>query len=549
MSPRIALALVAIVAHAGAARARPGRCPVAEADVTMPAACVGEASHVAVGFCFAPDDGCSGSGLVVGVDAPDAPFRLVDLVVTGPLGSASVGGFPVTLLRGERLVARVDAVPTAAGEEKGRLVWRVREGFTADTADCRVTLRVSSPSCAAPVAGDPCSGQTCAAGACVPPPDGIPCDDGDPCTVGDACASGTCRAGRRLSCADDGDPCTTPVCTPTGCAQVPATGPACDDGDACTVDDHCEAGTCVGRARRCQADGVACTEERCVDGACRSLPLDARCGDDACTRGVCRPGDPAAGRDGCVSMPVGEGELCTDDGFACTDDVCTAGGCLHVPVDTRCGVPGECTTAHCAPERPDADAAGCVVERQASAACVEDGDPCTDDRCAADRCLHAAVPDAAACAPVTPAFRKALGLAALARGLGADVGAPADASGTLRAATVATLTGPLTRVDAALQAAAAALAGRLAAPADAGTRLFAETPAQQRARIALTQVLRTPRQVRTFLQAVAQARAHAELDGAHAARLRRRGRLLLRGTKTLKGDLRRLRRVSQTFAR
>ncbi|HJQ85136.1 MAG TPA: hypothetical protein VKA21_13720, partial [Candidatus Binatia bacterium] len=64
-----------------------------------------------------------------------------------------------------------------------------------------------------------------------------------------------------------------------------------------------------------------------------------------------------------------------------------------------------------------------------------------------------------------------------------------------------------------------------------------------------TQVLRTPRQVRAFLTIVAEARARAEVGRETARTLRRRGRALLRGTKTLKGDLQRLQGVSQTFAR
>jgi hypothetical protein len=71
----------------------------------------------------------------------------------------------------------------------------------------------------------------------------------------------------------------------------------------------------------------------------------------------------------------------------------------------------------------------------------------------------------------------------------------------------------------------------------------------QRARIAFTRVLHTPAKVRSFLTVLAEAQARSELGPATTRTLRRRGRLLLRGTKTLKGDLRRLQRVSQTFAR
>src|SRR5205085_9448795 len=126
-----------------------------------------------------------------------------------------------------------------------------------------------------------------------------------------------------------------------------------------------------------------------VNGACRSQAGEARCGGDECTIGTCRPDDAAADARGCVAVAVGEGEACSDDGVACTDDVCTGGVCLHVPVDTRCGDAGACSAAVCAPERADHDARGCAVDDDAVAGtCGDDGDPCTADVCAAGACMH-----------------------------------------------------------------------------------------------------------------------------------------------------------------
>src|SRR5207237_10204581 len=104
-----------------------------------------------------------------------------------------------------------------------------------------------------------------------------------------------------------------------------------------------------------------------------------------------------------------------------------------------------------------------------------------------------------------------------------------------------------------LDAAGQALAGKADAGAARvavrGAAAFAPTVAQERARVAFTRVLRTPARVRSFLAVLAEPQARPE-PGPQATRtLRRRGRLLLRGTKSLKGDLRRLQRVSQTFAR
>jgi hypothetical protein len=244
-------------------------------------------------------------------------------------------------------------------------------------------------------------------------------------------------------------------------------------------------------------------------------------------------------------IPVAEGEACTDDGVACTDDVCTDGGCLHVPIDSRCSTGGECSAAHCAPERDDRDAGGCVGGP--TLACGEDGDPCTIDVCDVQACVHETVADVAACRPLTGVFRRALGLAAMARALATEVGLHAAVFGAERAP--AALGDALGRAEAALSAAVEALAGRPVGivPAALPPNITA-TPAQERARIAFTQVLGTPREVRSFVALLAAAQVRLELR-QEARVLRRRARLLLRGTKTLKGELKRLQQVFQTFAR
>jgi hypothetical protein len=367
------------------------------------------------------------------------------------------------------------------------------------------------------------------------------------------------------------DPCHAGLCDPvTGCSTTPLTGPACDDGDGCTVGDRCVAGSCAGQPRECPSDNAACTDERCVAGACQSVAVNARCGSEECSIGACRPGDPAADNRGCVSVPVEEGEACTDDGLTCTDDVCTAGGCLHVPIDTRCATGEECSTAVCAPEDDAHDEAGCVAQRAGSGdapppaalpetallSCAEDGDPCSTDVCRDGRCVHDVVPAHETCLPVQGAFRKTLGLAALASELVADIEGGMSSGASSGRGVIAALTERLGRVETDLGAGAEALAGRTGASQAAAGALqaatagaLAETPAQQRARIAFTMVLKTPRQVRSFLQLVAEARARAQLGREPARGLRRRGRLLLRGTKNLKGELRRLQQVSSTFAR
>ena len=122
---------------------------------------------------------------------------------------------------------------------------------------------------------------------------------------------GACVPGTAVGC-DDGNPCTSDSCGLLGCTHTPLTGPSCDDGDPCTQNDQCQNGSCVG-------------------------------------------------------TPV----TCPDDGFACTDDVCTQQGCVHVPVDSRCTPAADCVSAVCDPARPDRDAAGCASE-----GCTQHGGPC-----------------------------------------------------------------------------------------------------------------------------------------------------------------------------
>jgi cysteine-rich repeat protein len=97
----------------------------------------------------------------------------------------------------------------------------------------------------------------------------------------------------------DGDACTTDVCNclTSACSYVPA---VCNDQDLCTSD--------------------SCKPE---DGTCQFVDVvTPTCTDDglACTDEVC---DPATGQ--CVHR-----NACSDDQNACTSDDCTANGCVHV---------------------------------------------------------------------------------------------------------------------------------------------------------------------------------------------------------------------------
>jgi hypothetical protein len=411
--------------------------------------------------------------------------------------------------------------------------------------------------------GNPCTIDACdeASGSCLgtPGPDDRACDDGDRCTRDDRCAAGRC-AGTPIAC-EATAPCRGPgTCDPRtgGCTSpVLPDGTACDDGDGCTQEDRCRGGACSGVLRDC-SDDVACTDDVCRDGGCEHLPVDARCDEGDCALAACQPGADGADATGCTRRPVAEGEACTDDGFACTDDRCTAGGCRHLALDDRCTPADACSPMTCAPEVVAADAAGCVPQpsRADGEECAEDGDPCTDDTCAAGGCAHAAVNGKATCDPVRPAYERAVALAVEARSLAAQAvivvldgpeseAARAGASAASTFQLVARiLAGRVTEEEVLATSSGIVLARSRTVPVGLG-----ETIAQSRARIAFVQVRSTPVQVRVFLDQLALAQRRAALLGPASTDLRRRGRGLLRGAKALKRDLRRLQAVSRTFAR
>jgi hypothetical protein len=588
LSITAAYVLLLIAASAGA---QP-RCtdPAPKIDVLT---CAGDRATLSAPF---PVELTSDETLTVLEVVAPLPF-----VVTGVRLDDEPAALPLTLLPGQRLVADVEVILSTPGIASGLLVWTVAE----NDPSCTLELSASTPTCDDAEPDDPCVGSTCADGECVRTPTEGACDDGDACTEGDACRAGVCEPGPVKDCAgdpcledatcvdgtcvgtavecDDGvgctedrcdpgvgcvhvpssgscpaGPCVAGICDPVdGCISLPLTGQSCDDGDGCTVDDRCAEGRCAGQPRVCADDGFPCTAERCLAGACTSVPVDARCESGECEVGSCRPADEGADARGCVEVAVGEGEACTDDALSCTDDVCTAGVCLHVPIDSRCSSADQCSSAVCTPEASDHDATGCTlgpplpdVGGAGPLMCAEDGDPCSADQCRDGQCVHPPVPERETCLPVQGAFRKTLGLAALTRGLMAEIDAGVVPGARSGRGVGATLMERLHRVEIALDAGALALAGRAeTAGPQAITGGIPATPAQRRAQIAFTFVLNAPAQVRSFLQVVAEPRTRAQLGRDASRSFRRRGRLLLRGTKNLKGELRRLQQVSKTFAR
>jgi hypothetical protein len=175
---------------------------------------------------------------------------------------------------------------------------------------------------------------------------------------------------------------TTTLAPPVGCD--PTRPGDCDDGDPCTRD------SCGGAFLTCEHipldgtpcpdDGVFCTVDRCKEGVCTHRLSDRRCDRGECVIRACRPGERHADHHGCVLVKgkdKRDGVPCTDDGFGCTDDVCMHGGCMHMPMDTRCVPTGMCTAGACDPSMSDHDEAGCAHgPPRSEGRCAEDADAC-----------------------------------------------------------------------------------------------------------------------------------------------------------------------------
>ncbi|MFN8546077.1 MAG: hypothetical protein U0807_18000 [Candidatus Binatia bacterium] len=542
-------------------RATAGQCDVAETCTGTSATCpidgfapTSTVCRAAAGTCDAAEN-CPGTSAACPANA-FYPATRVCRAAAGPCDVAesctgSSAACPANAFAPATLVCR----PVAGDCD-------VAETCTGSAAACPTDIFVTAGTICRSATGTcdaaercPGNGPTCPAD--YPQQDGTPCSDADACTQTDTCQSGRCVGAGHVACTSLDQCHAVGLCDPTTglCSNPPLSGTTCDDGNACTTDDHCVTGECRGEPVSCD-DTVACTTDRCVDGACEHVPTDARCDRGECVLAVCSPDDPDADADGCVATPVTEGDTCTDDGFACTSDVCTTGRCTHPAVDARCLPADECDAGVCNPNADGHEASGCVRVPQLAngRACVEDGDPCTNDVCREGACAHEAVASRLTCDPVRPAYDRARTLAGRARGLRGTV-TELLAAGTPGLPDGATLTGTLDDLAAALDAAAATLGGRTSAAAAsrraAGARAVAVslTPSQERARIAFVQVRSTPASVRGFLAELGTAQVRAGLAPAIRSDLRRRGRDLLRGTISLKRELQRLKRSQGSLAR
>jgi|GEM_PF-1907402 len=189
--------------------------------------------------------------------------------------------------------------------------------------------------------------------------DGSACDDGDMCTENDTCTAGACVPGEAKTC-DDQNSCTDDVCdSATGLCANPVLddGTTCDDGDLCTTNDTCQNGACTaGEAVTCEASDQCHVAGVCdsATGECSdpNAPNGTVCDDgnattggDNCQNGVCMGlGCTCSTTDACCDgcQPINNGGACEDDGVSCTEDICDAGICGHVPVQGQCYIGGAC---------------------------------------------------------------------------------------------------------------------------------------------------------------------------------------------------------------
>ena len=192
------------------------------------------------------------------------------------------------------------------------------------------------------------------------------CDDGDSCTASDACAAGTCK-GAAYGC-DDGLACTSHTCDGAGgcstallagyclvggvCRTSGSTNPA----SACQVCDPVGGSptswTNLANGAKCTGDGLACTDDRCEAGVCvhpTDEGFDGCLIDGACWEpwasnpaNECQMCHPYSSLTSWFAMPAGTS--CTDDGIACTTDVCQDGLCVHAPEYPLCGPGAYCIT-------------------------------------------------------------------------------------------------------------------------------------------------------------------------------------------------------------
>ncbi len=193
----------------------------------------------------------------------------------------------------------------------------------------------------------------------------------------------TCGA----ACVDcnDGISCTVDACVEGACVNTP-TAALCDDSTFCNGIEVCDASSgCLPGTPIVCADGIDCTEDRCNEdeNRCDFSPTDSLCDDGT----FCNGPEVCDEFQGCRSGDVPD---CTD-AIACTDDRCDPDldSCTHTPNDDRCDDLRYCNGS----EVCDSEL-GCAPGTAIDCA---DAVACTKDFCleTTDSCVH--VPEHGQC--------------------------------------------------------------------------------------------------------------------------------------------------------
>jgi cysteine-rich repeat protein len=201
------------------------------------------------------------------------------------------------------------------------------------------------------------------------------CDDGN--TANGDCCSSTCQfEAVGSACTSDGNDCTNDVCNgsgtcthpnkPAGSACGSSSDTDCDNPDTCNGSGVCQSNN-EPSGTACTSDGNDCTNDVCNgSGTCThpNKPAGSACGSSSDTD--CDNPDTCDGKGVCQPNHKLDGTACTDDGKACTRDICSGGQCTHPlqPAGTPCH-PGDncpaneaCTGSSEECPKPDADGDG-----------------------------------------------------------------------------------------------------------------------------------------------------------------------------------------------
>ncbi|MCK9521700.1 MAG: hypothetical protein M0R76_01490 [Proteobacteria bacterium] len=194
------------------------------------------------------------------------------------------------------------------------------------------------------------------------------------------------------SCATDGNLCTENICQSGVCTHPPTTPPT-SGLEQCRQWGTCDPATGLWdqipdaalNGTTC-SDGIACTgdaltgDDVCQDGYCVGSD---NCDIGECYTQVCDMEEGKTRAQGCQQTNLPDGTPCPPDADLCTNDLCDTGACIHPPIPKPAD-PGECL------KWPDVcdPTTGWVVENEDGIPCTDDGNACTENICAGGACTH-----------------------------------------------------------------------------------------------------------------------------------------------------------------